>query len=385
MRSLRNDVVHMPMSRRLFAAALAACAAPLRARAVLRRPNRSHQHTAVLIEPFGMGDVLSLDPLVKALHDRGRKIVICAREEWKPLLPSDLVDTWVAASFPWSQYRTRKKYAPGALFGRALRACVTELRHHAAGGTGIDPRGDVRSCLVLHLAGCRHVYSLSHYLGSDLSVPSWAARVVTPPFDKPRWQVNLALLDAAAAAADVGATGRPSVRHLASGRDPDPRLVAFIPVAPWPGKTWAQEKWNGLATRLRKDGYSLLVLCGPGQRGVAESVLDGEHVVRQCDNVQDWVHELEAVAGVVALNTGPMHVADALDRPLVLLNGSSPLPLWGPSGPFSVVVDGQAGVRCAPCREMGRVACSLECFQNIAVEDVDRQLRVVLQRAHTRS
>lgn len=378
----QQDRVHIPEAKRRLAFAFALVTALLRLRAACGHRQRSSPRKAVVLEPFGMGDVLSLQPMVQILREHDYEVAVCAREEWEPLLAPELVSAWVPARFPWNRYTTRRKYSPQALFDGSVRASIRDLRTHALNSIGIDPRGDVRSLAVLYLAGCRCAYSLSHYLGSDLPVPSWTARTTAVSMDRPRWQVNLSLLGRLDPSMDTSTASRPSVRHLANGHAPDPRLVAFIPVAPWPGKSWGREKWNRLASRLREKGHRVRVLCGPGQQTMAGSILDrGTADVQPCNDVREWVHALEAAAGVVSLNTGPMHIADALGRPLVLVNGSSSLPLWAPSGPRSAIANGQDGLSCAPCHEIGDPACSLACFENVTPDDVYRRLTHVLDHA----
>ena len=70
--------------------------------------------------------------------------------------------------------------------------------------------------------------------------------------------------------------------------------------------------------------------------------------VLEAKTVPDWVRLLSTCGAAVCVNTGPMHVADALDLPLVVVDGASRLPLWAPEGPRSAVVEHQADVPWAP-------------------------------------
>ncbi len=62
----------------------------------------------------------------------------------------------------------------------------------------------------------------------------------------------------------------------------------------------------------------------------------------------DWPRILSACAAIVSVNTGPMHLADAMDIPLAVVDGASRLPLWAPEGPRSVVLHHQERVPEAP-------------------------------------
>ena len=62
----------------------------------------------------------------------------------------------------------------------------------------------------------------------------------------------------------------------------------------------------------------------------------------------DWVRTIGSCRAVVSVNTGPMHVADALGVPLVVVDGPSRLPLWAPEGEKSVVLHRQDAVPWVP-------------------------------------
>ena len=52
----------------------------------------------VLLEPFGMGDAISLLPLVSLLHDHGFGVIVCARPAWRSLFPGYV--EWIDGSVP---------------------------------------------------------------------------------------------------------------------------------------------------------------------------------------------------------------------------------------------------------------------------------------------
>ena len=98
---------------------------------------------------------------------------------------------------------------------------------------------------------------------------------------------------------------------------------------------------------------------GPARAFVLCSLLVLAMTVRELDGFLDqaffhgaWIPIVAAIlaacGAVVSVNTGPMHVADAMGLPLVVLDGASRLPLWAPEGPRSVVLQHQDRVPGAP-------------------------------------
>ncbi len=317
---------------------------------------RRGRKTILLIEPFGMGDVLSLQPLAQRLGALGYRVAVAAQERWRDLLCD--VDEWIPIELPWRG----EGQTIGDTFRRfsmhALRESVGRLRAAGAGAIGLDPRGDIRSVLLLYLAGCREVKTFTHYyVANDCLVLPGAARRCKPARDVARWRVNLAFIDTLPDSAELPAPAKPTVGHLlghvtveTAGR------VACIPMTPWEGKRWPAAHWRELVQGLRDNGWTPIGLCGPGESAGAEHALGPDVTLSVCTNVPAWIHALQAVEAVISVNTGPMHLADALDKRLVLINGSSRLPLWGPSGSRASVLH---PTQCAPgagIHEVGRNA-----------------------------
>ncbi len=344
---------------------------------LVRKVGGQREEKAVLlIEPFGLGDIISFEPLVRALADAGVEVRLCARAEWRELFPQPKV--WVDAHIPWGSHAAKAKYRWADYCSARFRAFLKELRRAGRGAVGVDTRGDIRSVLLLHLAGCREVVSLSTYLGSNARVPAGAARRVPFEAQSRRWEVNASFLPA------LGVNPReplppPFFPHLAAPGVASRRRIGLIPVAPWPGKWWESSKWAALIEQLRRAHWEISALCGPGQIDLARAQLgEGVHVT-ECRSVGEWAAALNEQSVVITLDTGPMHLAAALGRPVVALFGQGLLPLWAPSGPASRVVTHQSDpdfVLCLPVeanthlgeRFMRRIQVA-EVLQ--AVEDMD--------------
>jgi len=90
---------------------------------------------------------------------------------------------------------------------------------------------------------------------------------------------------------------------------------------------------------------------------------------------------LRGAAGVVSGDTGPMHLAAALGRPVVAIFGPTSTELAGPYGCGHVALGGR--VECAEChrrvcRWTGRTE-ELQCQQAISVDEVFAAVRQVVE------
>lgn len=317
----------------------------------LARRGEPEGKLAVILEPFGMGDVISLEPLVRQLRAAGWQVRLAARPAWRGLFPGGQVESWCDFTAPWSRYEPGQKYRLGALFGAELRESRARLREAAAGAVGIDPRGDVRSVHLLWLAGCRQVWSLDRYLGTDLALPKSAASRLPANPKLPRWRLNLSFFTALTEQPAIEQP--PDLRRLVTndaGRME--RRVTLVPVAPWRGKLWEPEKWRDLIAGLHARGWQATGLCGPQQTAAARTALGEAIPITECASLPQWVSELARSSLVVTLDTGPMHLAAALGVPLVALFGQGLLPLWQPAGERSVVVSHQADADFKPCHPL---------------------------------
>lgn len=355
MRSLAKQesrtLIHLGLIKTLCAFALGLFVLLLRIlggvrAACLRRVERP---AFFIIEPFGLGDIISLQPLVRHLVAADCDVRLCAREEWRVLYPAGVV--WVPAAIPWSNHTVSSKYRLGFYFSRKFRQILRELRVAGDGCVGLDTRGDIRSVLLLYLAGCRRVVTLEKYLGSSLPMMPGAAETVAFCPRLRRWELNLVFLDRAGLVRPA-TPGSPFFENLAlplsSAR---PRRIGFMAVAPWAGKLWNHKSWLRLAETLQSAGWDVAGICGPGQTSLAVEELGNRIPVIECGSIRAWANELAGFSAVVTIDSGPMHLADGLGVPVVALFGQGLLPLWAPSGPRSIVVTHQADpdfIACQP-------------------------------------
>jgi len=158
------------------------------------------------------------------------------------------------------------------------------------------------------------------------------------PLSKPRLSVDLANLLIA-------------VSRL--GLDRRKPVVAFCPGAEYgPAKRWPAKHFAELARRLAARGDAVWIIGSEGDSAI------GEHIARESEGTAinlcgktDLASaiDLMSVADLVVSNdSGLMHVAAALDKPLVALYGSSSPEHTPPLGD-SVRIARIEGLACSPC------------------------------------
>jgi 3-deoxy-D-manno-octulosonic-acid transferase/heptosyltransferase-1 len=152
----------------------------------------------------------------------------------------------------------------------------------------------------------------------------------------------------------------------------DMRLVAVNPMARWTTKLWRPERFSELADRIARELSCHIVFTGSSaDRAVIESIR-GRMKHRALDLVgKTTLKELACLYSlcrvVVCTDTGPMHIAAAMGRPVVALFGpTSPL-RTGPYGIGHRVLRAE-GMACSPCFK--KRCDQTACMDAIQVEDV---------------
>jgi len=167
------------------------------------------------------------------------------------------------------------------------------------------------------------------------------------------------------------------------------RPVALFPGANGGARRWPSEKYAALARSLAGTGCRVLVLGGPTDRpitemvvaaartddgGLDEAVLDlgGRTSLLELAGALDECHLL------VTNDTGPMHLAAALDRPIVALEGPADIRQTRPLA-SRVRLVGRFDLPCVPCvknecprRGSGTIleSAERECLRLVTVDEV---------------
>jgi ADP-heptose:LPS heptosyltransferase len=370
--------IRISARKQWLAAALGAAAGVLRVGNQIGGAKARDPARILILEPFGLGDLISFEPLVRCLRLEGRQVVLGAKPEWRALFPEGPGLTWLDLQLPWATHNEKAKYRFASYAEKPWRESLRGLRRLGKGAVGIDTRGDIRSVLMLQLAGCTRVLSLSTYLGSNVRVPARAAELVPFTSRLRRWELNLAFLEPLGLKTDLASVASPRFAHLRPAQAASSRAVGLMPVAPWRGKLWLPERWRQLTDALRGAGAAVRAFCGPGQRPLAEEQTGPGVEVIECGSVEDWARQLTSCGLIVTLDSGPMHLADALGLPVIALFGQGWLPFWAPSAEGSRVLAHQDDPDFTVCHAIDEnTPLGRKYMSRIAVEEVLAAVRQV--------
>jgi len=296
-----------------------------------------------------MGDILHALPAVTALRKAHPEWVIdwVVEPMWSPLLTAQrgiardtsqasarqpIVDrVYFASTRKWRHNllarETRKEIG-------ALRRELKEENYDAV----VDFQGAVRSALIGRMARSRR------YIGESRPREAAAKMLFTERIET--HGVHVIEQDVEVAAAIAGDELRPvqpmlpfdpSVEEWADRRMADrSNAVAVLinPGAGWGAKRWPVERYADVARGLLNRGCSVFVNAGPGEVLLADEVVKrtGGGAVSLLCSIEQLIAITRRVSLAIAGDTGPLHLACALGRPVVGIYGPTDPSRNGPFG-----------------------------------------------------
>ncbi|MGA0033834.1 MAG: lipopolysaccharide heptosyltransferase II [Burkholderiales bacterium] len=157
------------------------------------------------------------------------------------------------------------------------------------------------------------------------------------------------------------------------GLDSARPAVAFCPGAEYgPAKRWPERHFAALARLLAARGYTVWLVGSPKDHAVAETI--AQDAPGCCSNlcgktdIAEAADLLAAARLVVTNDSGLMHVAAAVGRPVVALYGSSSPQFTPPLSAAARILT--LDLECSPCFERNCPLGHLKCLNDLAPERV---------------
>jgi heptosyltransferase I len=158
-------------------------------------------------------------------------------------------------------------------------------------------------------------------------------------------------------------------------------LLAMAPGTIWETKHWGTGKFAEVARHFLGKGFAVALMGSRRERVVCEEVAKlapGAVDIAGETTLTELAALIRRSAISVTNDSGPMHLAVALDRPVVSIFGPTD-PVWiGPYGRAGAVL--QAGVPCSPCllRQLSRCRHQHVCMENVSARAVIERMEHVL-------
>lgn len=157
----------------------------------------------------------------------------------------------------------------------------------------------------------------------------------------------------------------------------DKPVVVFCPGAEYgPAKRWPAHYFAELAQRLRGKGYAIWLIGSPKDKEVADKIvaLGNEPCRNLCGDTDltDAVALLSCAKLVVSNDSGLMHIAAALDKPMLAIFGSSSPEFTPPLSDHARVL--KLDMSCSPCFKRECPLGHFNCMLQLTPQEVARHL-----------
>jgi len=152
-------------------------------------------------------------------------------------------------------------------------------------------------------------------------------------------------------------------------------FVAVSPVAYWETKLWDEAKFAAVCNRIVRELGLPVVFTGERPEGPIERIRSLMRVPSASVAGQTSLRELAALyrraSALLTTDSGPMHLAAAVEAPVVALFGPTSPERTGPYGEGHSVI--RRGMNCSPCF---RKACETrKCMKMIGIDEVYEAVR----------
>jgi lipopolysaccharide heptosyltransferase I len=327
----------------------------------------------LLVRLGALGDIVHAIPVAAAL----RRAFPSARIDWlvsaKHREILDLV--------PVIDRRLVVDDRGSATGGRSLVETVRELRRERY-DVAIDLQGLLKSAVIARLSHARRVIgfsakyareSLARFFYTDAHDPGGDGMYADSE-KRHVVEINLGLLTPLGLAQQTPEfpLDKPdSAAARAAVEESGGRYVLLNPGAAWPNKRWPAARFGQLASALHeRRGLTSVVLWGPGERSFADEVVataSGAALISRQTSIADVVALARGAMVMVSGDTGPTHIAAALETPLV--------GIYGPTrpernGPWRADDETVSRAAVCQCHHLRRCQATEWCLLDIGVPEV---------------
>ena len=158
----------------------------------------------------------------------------------------------------------------------------------------------------------------------------------------------------------------------------DKPVVALLPGAEYgEAKRWPIEYYAQLAEKLCEQGSQVWVLGSEKDHVAAITIVDGTDAVNLCGKtrLEDTIDLLSVCKSAVTNDSGLMHIAAAVDIPIVAIYGSS-TPDYTPPLTDKAQIQ-YLGLECSPCFKRECPLGHTYCLKNISVDEVLNTIKAI--------
>ncbi len=158
-------------------------------------------------------------------------------------------------------------------------------------------------------------------------------------------------------------------------------------IAIHPGGFYATQRWDPssfilLAKKLLGTyPFKIVVIGAPGEKDLVREIvadINDSRAEARLTDIKTLIALLSECKLLICNNSGPLHLAGALEAPIVSLMGPTDPVRYFPAGKHVTVI--RKGLACSPCSKGD--CFSHACMKAISIEDVFAAVKIILQKEY---
>lgn len=310
----------------------------------------------LIMELWGIGDVVMMSAVLKPLRAAfpNAQITVLCQEHGRELLKHNKENlSFVTFKFSWTAFRG--KYRLWHWDWQGIFSTIAVLRHEKF-DLILDGRGDLRDDFLAFLIGAACYISAPHRRLAH-RVDCWASLLERIGVIADGLRPNITVSPEELSAAQIFVRGHFPVRPR--------KLIGIHPGAARSVRRWPLNRFKELVERLMKADNVGIVLFSD-QEGFGLELGKGLDLPVFTGNIRELTALLAQVDMLVCNDTGVMHIASALNVPVVAIFGPGDPNIVGPRGPADILIK---NCKHRPCFDKCAKKTA-DCLLEITVEDV---------------
>ncbi len=160
------------------------------------------------------------------------------------------------------------------------------------------------------------------------------------------------------------------------------KIIGIFPGASYgPAKMWGVDKFKLLAKEITKNkNANVLVFGGNKEKELANKIQNKtDSIINLCGKttVRELMALIKRCNVFITNDTGPMHIASALNVPIIAIFGPTNPDRTSPLGASAII---KKEVNCAPCKHRICPLKNHECMEKVSVEEVLKAVENILRK-----
>ncbi|MFN3851174.1 MAG: glycosyltransferase family 9 protein [Spirosomataceae bacterium] len=338
-----------------------------------RKASLNHQTKILLLEPYQMGDVISLSLLLNPLKQKYPNSEIYILSKTPNYFQNDnRIKAVYRINFAWTTPNQNRWKS--ILEWKTMLHELSFLKKQNF-DIGIETRGDIRSQFIMKYIGVKQTIGYKQAITTDLKNYGLLVNHAVIPKYKHRFEWNLyTLTELGIEESNLFPIQLPSFYTKQSVKPTQNYILIHIGGG-WKYKLWSNQKWILLIEKLIEKYHLMVRVIGGANEsdnlGIIKNHFNNSAFVTcEMTDFERLTERIQHAELLICLDSGPQNLASCMNKKTIVLFGPGHSEAFGPYSLGSKFIHKIHGFDCHPCFQQSCKRPSNSCMTQIEVQDV---------------